>query len=197
MKTKWQKEMYENPHLWGKYIAIVQGEIIAIGDNYTDLKKKVAHLSQGSYTWFHVPQRLDLLRILPLRIMSLQTHPWIPTYPITFLFADGSNDTPSILIDSGADISVVSYEYGKLMGFQHYPDEVELSAKGVGGVVTYLLRKAKISINGYEFENHFAWFQDESIDEIIIGREIVFDLFDIEFKQAEEMIIFKNRSEII
>jgi hypothetical protein len=27
-----------------------------------------------------------------------------------------------------------------------------------------------------------------------LGREVVFDLFDIEFKQAEEKILFKKRS---
>jgi hypothetical protein len=36
---------------------------------------------------------------------------------------------------------------------------------------------------------------DDEFDEMIIGREIVFDMFDIEFKQAVEEIIFKKRDD--
>jgi hypothetical protein len=35
--------------------------------------------------------------------------------------------------------------------------------------------------------------QTDFCDEILVGREVVFDLFDIEFKQADERIIFKWR----
>ena len=40
-----------------------------------------------------------------------------------------------------------------------------------------------------------SWLQDDTIDEMIIGREIVFDLFDVEFKQADETIVFTRRKE--
>ena len=38
-----------------------------------------------------------------------------------------------------------------------------------------------------------AQLQDPELEDIIIGREIVFDLFDIEFKQADEEIVFRKR----
>ncbi len=38
-----------------------------------------------------------------------------------------------------------------------------------------------------------AWAQTDNCEEIILGREVVFDVFDIKFKQGEEMIIFKWR----
>lgn len=33
----------------------------------------------------------------------------------------------------------------------------------------------------------------DQVSDIIIGREVIFDAFDIEFKQADETIIFKKR----
>ena len=41
--------------------------------------------------------------------------------------------------------------------------------------------------------NRFAWLQDPDLDDMIIGRDTVFDLFDIEFRQADEEIEFKKR----
>lgn len=38
-----------------------------------------------------------------------------------------------------------------------------------------------------------AWLLEDDVEEMIIGREIVFDMFDIEFKQADEEIIFRKR----
>jgi hypothetical protein len=42
-----------------------------------------------------------------------------------------------------------------------------------------------------------AWLLDDDFEEMIIGREIVFDMFDIEFKQAVEEIIFKKRDDYV
>jgi hypothetical protein len=38
-----------------------------------------------------------------------------------------------------------------------------------------------------------AWVQDSTFTDVILGRAVVFDLFDITFKQAEETIIFIER----
>ena len=56
------------------------------------------------------------------------------------------------------------------------------------------MKKTPITIEGITFENHFAWVQDDSIEDMILGREIVFNLFDITFKQAEESIVFQARN---
>jgi len=50
-----------------------------------------------------------------------------------------------------------------------------------------------IEINGNRFKNRFAWLQDPTLNDMIIGREIVFDMFNIEFRQADEQIIFEKR----
>jgi hypothetical protein len=53
------------------------------------------------------------------------------------------------------------------------------------------------TIDSYTIENvPTAWVQNEDVEDLIIGREVIFDAFDIEFKQAEETIFFKKRKEI-
>ena len=49
-------------------------------------------------------------------------------------------------------------------------------------------------IDEHEIQTPVAWLQDSGFNELIVGREVVFDEFDIEFKQAEEKIIFKKRN---
>jgi len=72
-------------------------------------------------------------------------------------------------------------------------EELILEGETVGGNLRYLLRNLKIDIDSHEFIAPFAWLQTDNCEEILLGREVVFDLFDIEFKQAEEKIIFKFR----
>ena len=198
LKTAWQREIYSNPNLMGKVIAIQDGKIIFEGATYQEV---IAHLGKEQpYSLFKVPHNIFQIRILSFKIKSLKKHPWFPTYLIQFHLDDGSIQIEEMLIDSGADISLINYDFGKLIGFEKSPHEAVLEAEGIGGSVSYLLRTTPIEINGFEFENVFAWLQDEEISEMIIGRETVFDLFDIEFKQAEETIVFKfgkNRQEML
>ena len=109
------------------------------------------------------------------------------------MFDSGDIIIKDMLIDSGADISVVNFQFGEALGFKKDAHDLSYRAEGFGSTVNFLLKEAVIEINGFRFTNHFAWLQDPSLNDMIIGREIVFDLFDIEFKQADEEIIFKKR----
>lgn len=191
INTQWQRDIYSNPRLLGKVIAIDGDEIVFVADNYL---QAIEQLKDQPYSLFKVPRNFYSIRILSFKIKSLKKHPWFPTYPVKFHFEDGSVRSEEMLVDSGADISLINFEFGMLLGFEKSPHEVILEAEGVGGTVPYLLRKSTIEINGFQFENIFAWLQDENVDEMILGREIVFDYFDIEFRQAEETIIFKQRN---
>ena len=71
------------------------------------------------------------------------------------------------------------------MGFTKDTHDLSYMAEGFGSKVNFLLKEAEIEINGFRFMNNFAWLQDPSLNDMIIGREIVFDHFDIEFKQAD------------
>ncbi len=101
----------------------------------------------------------------------------------------------AMLVDSGADISVISKDFGELLGLSVSDNEKIFSANGVGGgILQYVEREIFFKINNKTITKvPVAWIQDDRYKEMIIGREVVFDTFDIEFKQAEETIIFKKR----
>jgi Aspartyl protease len=193
MKNIWQYDIQTNPMYWGKVIAIVDYKIYDYADTYQELKARLKD-KEINYSTFNVPKNMGMVRILSLRIRSLKNSLWIPTYPVFFPTLDQTGGTQDLLVDSGADISLVTHEFGKRLGFQRSAQDVVLRAQGVGSTIEYLMKKVSITIEGVTFENHFAWVQDDSIEDMILGREIVFDLFDITFKQAEETIIFQARS---
>jgi hypothetical protein len=98
-----------------------------------------------------------------------------------------------MLVDSGSDISLITLYLGTDLGYALSQGEVLSNGEGVGGSVQYVLRQVEMQIDDYTFSAPVAWLQNEDCQEVLLGREIVFDLFDIEFKQAEEKIIFKYR----
>ena len=100
-----------------------------------------------------------------------------------------------MLIDSGADFSMMSWQIGKEMGYTLADSEQPLLAYGIGGTVEYVLRSIEMRIGEHKFPVPIAWLQEDDTEEMILGREVVFDLFNIEFRQAEEKIIFNWRTE--
>ena len=50
-------------------------------------------------------------------------------------------------------------------------------------------------IDGHSITAPIAWLPTEQIADNLIGREVVFDAFDIEFKQTAREIIFKYRGD--
>lgn len=193
MKNIWQYDIQTNPIYWGKVVAIVDNKIYDYANTGEELKARLE--DKGLiYSSFHVPKSMGMVRILSLRIKSLKNSLWIPTYPVIFPTLDKTGGIENLLVDSGADISLVTHSFGKRLGFQRSSQDVVLRAQGVGSTIEYLMKKTSITIEDVTFENHFAWVQDDSIEDMILGREIVFDLFDITFKQAEETIIFQARN---
>ena len=80
------------------------------------------------------------------------------------------------------------------LGFIRYEDEKVDTAWGVNGSVDYVIREVQMEIDGYQFKAPIAWFQDKNCDDLLLGREVVFDEFDIEFRQMDEEILFKKRT---
>ncbi len=196
MKNIWQYDIQTNPIYKGKIIAVVDYKIYDFADSYEELAERLKDKSIQYYT-FHVPKNIGSVRILSLKIKSLKNNLWIPTYPVYFPTLDKKGGKEAFLVDSGADISLVTYAFGKRLGFERTTQDVVLRAQGVGSTIEYLMKKVTITIEGITFDNHFAWVQDERIEDMILGREIVFDRFDITFKQAEESVIFEPRNDII
>lgn len=192
MKNEWQKEIREHREYWGRIVAISDDKIIAVADDYSEIRKKAKEIT-NNFHCFTVPKRMDVYHIRTFRIKSVRSHEWTPYYQIGFVFDSGQILQKDMLIDSGADISVVNYKFGEILGFKKDTHDISFTAEGFGSSVDFFIKEAIIEINGYRFTNRFAWLQDPELNDMIIGREIVFDLFDIEFKQADEEIIFKKR----
>jgi len=130
---------------------------------------------------------------LPLRIKSFKKHPWIPLYPIK-IFSQNDFIVENCLIDIGADISAINYSFGTEIGLQREEHDYIFQVEGIGGAMDYVLKNIKIEIDGASLQIPVAWLQGKEGSDVIIGREVIFVMFDIEFKQKEEKIIFTKRS---
>ena len=99
-----------------------------------------------------------------------------------------------MLIDSGADVSIISYENGLELGLALEKDEYISDLGGISGSIPVVYRMLQMQIEDYLFDTKIAWSLGKKVPEIL-GRVDVFDKFDIELKQAEGVVIFKKREE--
>lgn len=196
---------YKTPEQWhkanrkelkkyrGQWIAYTNNGIIAHHPHYQEMinsieDKTVDFVVERIYeTEFSEP-----VKFFPIRFRNVKKHEWQPKYEITLRATNFVK--MKILVDSGADISLISRQLGIHLGLTRLPEELVLQGDSVGGSVSYLLRNLQLQIDSHEFTAPFAWLQTDDCEEVLLGRDVVFDLFDIEFKQAEEKIIFKFRS---
>ncbi len=56
-----------------------------------------------------------------------------------------------------------------------------------------MIRKLTFTRDGHVFDAPVSWIQTDGVEAVLSGREVVFDLFDVVFKQAKETILFKKR----
>jgi len=136
----------------------------------------------------------DPVKFYPVRFRSLKSHDWQPKYELVLKYQN-SMKTVKMLVDSGAEFSLITQKVGEDLGFTKGEGENYSKGEGIGGSISYLLRQVEIELDNHTFTTPVAWVQTDECEEILLGREVVFDLFDIEFKQAEETIIFKWRSQ--
>ncbi len=99
-----------------------------------------------------------------------------------------------MLIDSGADVSIISYERGLKLGFKLSQDEKIYTLGGISGGISVVYRNLQMEIGELIFDAKVAWSLAEDVAEIL-GRLNVFEIFDIELKQAEKLVIFKKRQQ--
>ena len=185
----------------GQYVAVQkttddfvlpQGDSLIAHPKLSEVLQK-AKASGKPFTIYAIPRELGKLRILPIRIRSLGFHNWNPVYNIAWQCADGNWLDSCALVDSDADISLIPFEFGQKLGFTLSPGELRQQAVGFGGTLDLVLRQAVVRIDEVTATIPVAWVQESTFTDVIIGRAIVFDLFDITFKQAEETIIFVPR----
>jgi len=175
----------------GQYVAVVGDHLIAHPRLAEVLRE--ARASDQPFTIYAIPRDFGKLRILPIRIRSLGFHSWNPMYRVDWQCPDESWLNSSALVDSGADVSVIPLEFGQELGLSLAPKELRQQAIGLGGTIDIALRQAMVRIDEVTATIPVAWVQEPTFADVILGRAVVFDLFDITFKQAEETIIFVPR----
>ncbi|MCP4347741.1 MAG: hypothetical protein GY795_19740 [Desulfobacterales bacterium] len=188
------KWLHENRHKMeqyrNQYIAYNANGVIANGKELEKVLESVNKSGKPFAIYFVPRHSASSVVILPVRLRSVSRHEWKPNYLVRL--KHGDIEIPAtMLVDSGADFSVISKKTGRDLGYALADAEQTLVAHGIGGTADYVLRNIEMTIEGHSFTAPVAWIQDDNcIDEMILGREIVFDKFNIEFRQAEEKILF-------
>jgi hypothetical protein len=173
----------------GEWIAFTADGIIAHHRDYFTMESLIdPAISEFVIDRIHEYEFIEPRKFYGIRFRSLKQHEWTPR-KLVFL-----NSKPiEMVVDSGVDLSLINYGIGISLGFEKSVGEIGESAMGVGGKVQYLIRQVEMSIEGKTFNARLAWLQSDLATDNLLGRETVFDMFDIEFKQADEEIIFRRR----
>ena len=180
----------------GEWIAYTNKGVISHDRDYRKMKDAIpADVPNLSYVIGRIYESefVEPVRFYPVRMRSLKSHDWQPRYEMRLKVQN--SERVEMLVDSGAELSLITKQLGEDLGCSKTAGEIISKAEGVGGSIEYLLRDIEIELDGHTFTAPVAWAQNDFCEEILLGREVVFDLFDIEFKQAEETIIFKRRSQ--
>ncbi len=174
----------------GKWVAYtLEDNLIGVADSLLNVRT-IASQKSAAYHVFFVNPALFRVRILPIYFRTVITHDWKPTYSVALSVDDKSLEIP-MLIDSGADVSLISYQTGLNLGLTKSDHEHTFEAIGIGGgTVEYLVRDIDLTIDCHTIKTPVAWVQDADSSDKIVGREIIFDYFNIEFRQSEERIVF-------
>ncbi len=197
---QWLQEIYKDPKRYEDKVVIIlnDSQIVGVAEDFAAAKREREQLAasspsiyDGKMTLFLVPRQVKQVRIRTLRLRSLREDLWEPVYPVNLQTNHGEIQDCEMLIDSGADISLIPFDTGRLLGLSRSDEEILSFAQGVGGEVSYLLRRICLTIDGHSVSTMVAWCQDKEIEDMIVGRQDVFDAFHIEFRQSERRIIFK------
>ena len=89
----------------------------------------------------------------------------------------------SMLVDSGADISILSKRIGDIMGLDVEQGEAKVFRGIVGELIAYV-HKIPLFINGKKVETRVAFALSEVPN--LLGRLDIFKNFEISFKKEEE-----------
>ena len=116
-----------------------------------------------------------------------------PIIPVTIIGAKQSI-TIHMLLDSGADLSLIPYSVGEAIGLE-LDMENRSEVQGIGeGSIPYILSQVKIEIGNVEASVRIGWALIEEIP-LILGRLDVFQQFSVEFREFENKIILNHQSE--
>jgi len=116
---------------------------------------------------------------------------WIPTAKIE-LIANRKIYFCEMIVDSGADITLIPRSLGEFLGFSFTGEKIQ-EIRGIEeGTLPYVTKTLEVKIGNFKFKCRIGIALIEKIP-LILGRLDVFDNFDIEFKQKESNTIFRTR----
>jgi hypothetical protein len=176
-----------------QYVVYNANGIIAHSENLREVLQ-LAEASGELYSIYLVPGFVGSIVILPIYFRTISRHEWSPDYQVKLKHKQFEMDA-TMVVDSGADFSVISLKVGQDLGYALADDEEILVGQAIGGKVEYVLRRIEVTIDGHSFTIPVAWLQNNTADVMLLGREVVFDKFNIEFRQADEQIIFTWRGD--
>jgi hypothetical protein len=177
-----------------QFVAYSATRLLAAGSDW-DLVEALAEAEKEPYVVKWIPAQTSEFQFFWFKFYGMARHEWEPEYLVTLGNGAITHDA-LMLVDSGAELSLMSLRIGNLLGFQLADGEILSDGTGIGGEIQYVTRAVDLTIDGHSFKAPVAWLQTEIIDApLLLGREVVFDLFNIEFIQAEERIEFKWRGE--
>lgn len=115
---------------------------------------------------------------------------WRPVADVWLLASSGEWIELHPYIDSGADITLVPYSFGVLLGMQKRDERVERIG-GISGSIEVINKTGRMRIGEKIISVPIAWAQTEEVPPLL-GREKVFDAFHIIFRQDQREIIFRE-----
>ena len=124
----------------------------------------------------------------------------LPTIPLTLYGNNGSSLDTVALIDSGADVTTLPKEIGELLELDLKSNKTEV--RGIGGTLAVVDERIMVKI-GNAHETYrlripvmVPLTDSKTVPEILLGRAGIFNQFDIIFKERDEKIVFKKRTDI-
>ena len=100
-----------------------------------------------------------------------------------------------MLVDSGADVSLIPFAVGVDLGMRQHSGEPVRYLRGAGGRVPVLPRRVTLRIGEHPLRAQVAWVQDSS-PLLILGRSGAFSRFSVEFREFEYMTVFRHVGEL-
>lgn len=113
-----------------------------------------------------------------------------PNAIVTIINGD-NKCTLDMVVDSGADITLIPKNIGEDLGLEISSEKEIKSIGGIGGRIPIIERKLILKIGSEEFPATIGWALEEDLVPLL-GREDVFDRYHIEFLQDKEITRFRN-----
>lgn len=178
-----------------QYVAYTADKLIAHSENLQEVLT-LAKATGEPFLLYLVPRKTSAsIRIHPILFRVVTRHDWEPNYHVKLKHKNHEIQA-AMLVDSGAELSLISLKVGQDLGYALADAESTLLAETIGGTVEYVLRNLEFTIDGHSFLAQVAWLQQNmEVDQLLLGREVVFDKFNMEFRQADEQIIFTWRGD--